>query len=176
MSGRRADRARSASEKIYEVMLLAYPKEFRREYGPHMAQAFRDLCREERRGGRLPLIKLWVRTFLDLAATAFVERSKTMRWRLLMPVALVLGLLIALVDSSPGWDDTGISATAVFGSCGILGAVHPAHAWQWVLAVGLWIPALGITLQGNYESWAALVVALAGAYSGKLVRRFVSSA
>lgn len=34
MSGRRADRARAASEKIYEVLLLAYPEEFRREYGP----------------------------------------------------------------------------------------------------------------------------------------------
>lgn len=93
-----------------------------------------------------------------------------------MPVALVLGLLIALVDSSPGWDDTGITATAVFGSCGVLGAVHPVQAWQWALAVGLWIPALGIALQGNYGSWAALAVALAGAYSGKLVRRFASTA
>jgi hypothetical protein len=142
-----------------------------------MAQAFRDLCREERRrGGRIGSIKLWTRTLLDVAVTAFVERSKVMRWRLLMPVALVLGLLIALVDSSPGWDDTGISATVVFTSCGILGAIHPAQAWQWALAVGLWIPVLGIVLQGNYESWAALAVALVGAYAGKLVRRFASAA
>ncbi|MDQ3911633.1 MAG: hypothetical protein M3305_07680 [Actinomycetota bacterium] len=99
-----------------------------------------------------------------------------MRWKFLMPLALVLGLLIALVDSSPGWDDTGITATAVFGGCGILGAVHPARAWQWALAIGFWIPALGIALQGNYESWAALAVAFVGAYAGKLVGRFVGRA
>ncbi len=98
-----------------------------------------------------------------------------MRWRVLMPLALVLGLLIAFVDSSPGWDDTGISAAAVFTSCGILGVVHPVRAWQWALAVGLWIPVLGIALHGNYESWAALAVALAGACAGKSARKFLAS-
>lgn len=92
-----------------------------------------------------------------------------------MPVALVLGLLIALVDQSPGWDDAGIAATAIFGSCGFLGALHPMHAWQWALAVGLWIPALGIA-HANYGSVLAIAFALAGAYSGKLVRRFASAA
>jgi hypothetical protein len=116
----------SISERVYEALLVAYPKEFRRAYGSEMAQVFKDLCREERRrGGASGLTRLWVRTFLDLATTAFVERSKVMKWRFLMPLALVLGLLIALVDSSPGWDDTGISAAVVFASCGILGAVHP---------------------------------------------------
>ncbi len=31
-----------------------------------------------------------------------------MKWKFLMPLALVLGLLIAFVDASPGWDDTGL--------------------------------------------------------------------
>ena len=94
-----------------------------------------------------------------------------MRWKLLMPLALVVGLLIALVDASPGWDDTGISALAVVSSCGFLGIVHPARPWQWALAVGLWIPALGSALHQNYESWAALVVAFVGAYVGALAGR-----
>jgi hypothetical protein len=81
-----------------------------------------------------------------------------MRWTFLMPLALVLGLLIALVDSSPGWDDTGITAAAVFGSCGILGALHPRRAWQWALVVGLWIPAFVIALHqttnlGRLSQW-----------------------
>jgi hypothetical protein len=166
----------SVSGRVYEALLAAYPKQFRREYGPQMVQVFKDLCREEqRRDGAFRLAKLWVRTLLDLATTAFVERSKVVKWKVLMPLALILGLLIALVDSSPGWDDTGISATAVFTSCGILGAVHPRRAWQWALAVGLWLPELGIAVQGNYESWAALAVALMGAYAGKLVRKFAST-
>lgn len=93
-----------------------------------------------------------------------------MRWKFLMPLALVVGLLIALVDSSPGWDDTRIIAATVLGSCGILGALHPRRAWQWALTIGLWIPALGIALHQNYESWAALAVALVRAYAGKLTR------
>ena len=176
MAGRRPDRAPSISERAYGVLLLAYPREFRREYGAQMAQAFEDLCREERRrGGAFGLAGLWVRTFLDLAATAFVERSGAMRWKFLMPLALVLGLLIALVDSSPNWDDTGITAAAVFGSCGALGAIHPRRTWQWALAVGAWIPALGIALHQNYESWAALAVALVGAYAGKLARSAIAA-
>jgi hypothetical protein len=171
------DRVTSIPERVYKVLLLAYPKEFRCEYGLHMAQVFRDLCQEERRrSGRIGSIKLWVRTLLDVAVTAFVERSKVMKWKFLMPLALVLGLLIALVDSSPSWDDKGITAAVVFTSCGILGAIHPARAWQWAFALGLWIPALGIVLQGNYESWAAMAVAIVGAYAGKLVRRFASTA
>ena len=120
------------------------------------------------------LAGLWVRTVFDLAA--FVERSKTMRQKLLIPLALIVGLLIALVDTSPGWDDTGISALAVLVSCGLLGAIHPVRPWQWALAVGLWPPALNIAFDQNYGSMAALAFAFAGAYAGKLISRSISAA
>ena len=69
-----------------------------------MRQAFRDLCREELgQRGINGLIRLWMRTLTDLTATALTERSETMRRKLLMPLALVVGLLIALVDASPSW-------------------------------------------------------------------------
>ena len=35
----------SVSQKLYQISLFAYPAEYRREYGPLMAQLFRDLCR-----------------------------------------------------------------------------------------------------------------------------------
>ena len=73
----------SRSGRVYEALLVAYPKEFRREYGPHMAQAFRDLYREKRSDGAWGVLRLWARTLLDLAATAFAERSKTTRGSLL---------------------------------------------------------------------------------------------
>jgi hypothetical protein len=166
-----SSRVPSVSERVYKALLVAYPKEFRRAYALHMTQAFEDLCREEqRRSGVFGLARLWVHTLLDLAATSFVERSKAMRWKFLMPLALVLGLLMALVDSSPNWDDTGITAAAVFGSRGIIGALPPRRVWQWALARGFWILAFGIALHQNYESWAALAVALVGAYAGKLTR------
>ncbi len=70
------DRTLFVSERVYQTLLLAYPKRFRREYGTQMAQTFRDLFREERRqGGAGRLVRLWVRTLLDLIVTAMVERS-----------------------------------------------------------------------------------------------------
>ena len=49
---------RSYSDHVYRVLLLAYPKEYRREYGPQMEQAFRDLRREAlRRGGGIGLAR-----------------------------------------------------------------------------------------------------------------------
>ncbi len=39
------NRTPSISGRVYEVLLVAYPKEFRSEYGSQMVQAFRDLCR-----------------------------------------------------------------------------------------------------------------------------------
>ena len=74
----RYDRALIFSERVYKTLLVAYPKEFRSEYGSQMAQAFGDLCREElERGGMAGLIKLWIRTILDLVTTALTERSSS---------------------------------------------------------------------------------------------------
>ena len=57
-------------------------------------------------------------------------------------VALMLGALIALVDASPGWDDTGVSAAMLLSASGLVGALHPARAWLWALAVGVVVFAL----------------------------------
>ena len=111
------------SERVYRALLVAYPAEFRQEYVAHMRQAFRDLCREELgHRGVNGLVRLWARTLSDLAATALTERSKTMRRKLLMYLALIVGLLIALVDASP------------------VGTTQGSPHWRWPLAAGSWAP------------------------------------
>ena len=101
---KRPERALRLSDRVYRELLIAYPAKFRQGYAAHMRQAFRDLCREELgQRGINGLIRLWMRTLTDLTATALTERSETMRRKLLMPLALVVGLLIALVDASPSW-------------------------------------------------------------------------
>jgi hypothetical protein len=97
---------------------------------------------------------------------------KTFDWLLLLG-ALALGLAIALVDLSPGWDDTGVSAAAVFAAAAAFGATRPSRAWLWALAVGLWIPVLGIVVRGNAEALIALVPALLGAVAGAAARRLL---
>jgi hypothetical protein len=98
---------------------------------------------------------------------------KVVDWLLLLG-ALALGLLLALVDSSPGWDDTGVSAAAVFAAAAAFGAARPSRAWLWALAVGLWIPVLGIAVRGNAEALIALVPALLGAFAGAAARRLLA--
>ena len=145
-----------------------------------MVQSFGDSCREEkRRGGASRLMMLWVRTVPDLTATALVERSRVVRSRwlfMLVPLALALGFAIAYVDSSPGWDDAGVSAVAVLGVSGTFGLLYPVRPWLWALAVGTWIPAYGIVREYNYATLLALVFAFAGAYGGAVVRRTLVSA
>jgi hypothetical protein len=94
--------------------------------------------------------------------------------RLLLLGALAVGLALALVDSSPGWDDTGVSAAAVLLAAAAFGAARPARPWLWALAVGLWIPALNIALGHNPGALIALVPAVLGAYAGAAARRLLS--
>ena len=94
-------------------------------------------------------------------------------WLILVPVGLAMGLAIALVDTSPGWDDTGISAVAVLAASGLLAVMQPRRPWLWALVVGLWIPALNIATHHNYGSLLALLVAGAGAYGGAFAGRVV---
>lgn len=95
--------------------------------------------------------------------------------RILLPVALLLGGLLTYVDRSPGWDDTGVMAGAIFLTSGVLGYLGPRRPWVWALALGVWIPLLGIVREQNYGSLLALVMAFAGAYAGMAKRRAFSS-
>ena len=51
MPKRDTDRASRLSERIYGLLLAAYPRRFRDAFGPQMAQTFSDLVGEERRRG-----------------------------------------------------------------------------------------------------------------------------
>jgi hypothetical protein len=94
--------------------------------------------------------------------------------KILLTVALVFGGLVTYVDSRPGWDDTGVTAFAILAVCGVLGLLGPKRPWLWALAVGLWIPLLGIVRTRNYGSLLALLIAFAGAYAGTVIRKAVA--
>ena len=61
------------SVRVYGALLLAYPPEFRRDFGKEMLQVFRDSYRAEARAGSLPAF--WFRTLWDLIVTAVKERA-----------------------------------------------------------------------------------------------------
>jgi hypothetical protein len=85
-------------------------------------------------------------------------------------LAPAVGLLIAWVDSRPTWDDTGVTAGTVFLAAAFFAALQPRHPWLWALAVGIWIPLLGLIRSHNNGSIIALAVALFGAYLGAFAR------
>jgi hypothetical protein len=94
----------------------------------------------------------------------------------LLVVALALGGLITYVDSRPTWDDTGVTAAALLVIASVLGFLGPSRPWIWALALGIWIPLIGIARTHNYSTLFALAVAFAGAYSGMAIRGWLSKA
>lgn len=97
-----------------------------------------------------------------------------MMQKIMLMFALAAGGLITYVDSRPGWDDTGVTAFAILAVCGVLGLVGPKRPWLWAIAVGVWIPLLGIAVTHNYGSVLALLIAFAGAYAGMAIRNAVA--
>jgi hypothetical protein len=103
------------------------------------------------------------------------DRTVRMKARPLTAVlavaAIVVGLVIAWVDSRPNWDDTGLTAAAVFLASAFFAALVPRRPWLWALAVGAWVPLFGIIGSRNTGSLLALAIALVGAFAGALVRK-----
>jgi len=62
---------------LYSILLLAYPRQFRREYGPQMALLLVDCQRQAR--NRPALLRLWLRALVDLVRTVPVEHLQNMR-------------------------------------------------------------------------------------------------
>jgi hypothetical protein len=58
-------------ERLFHLLLLSYPRDFRREFGPEMVQVFRDCYRAAARNhGPLGVFRLLLHTIIDLLRTA----------------------------------------------------------------------------------------------------------
>ena len=74
-----SSRVTSFSERLYRTLLVAYPKEFRRQYSEQLVQAFGDFYREElAQRGKKGLFVLWITTLSDLMVSVFSARSGTL--------------------------------------------------------------------------------------------------
>lgn len=105
-----------------------------------------------------------------LAAAAVARRELAF-----VPIALLIGLAIAYVDSRPAWDDTGITAGALLLGAGVTAAASGRRPLFWALLVGVWTPIVEITVHGQPASLAAIVFAVVGAMGGFLMRRSLST-
>jgi hypothetical protein len=141
------------------------------EVGDHLREA-RDAAM---RGGmaKSEAEKQAIAAFGD---AALIARRFTMQrsWRRalrLLPVALALGAGMAWIDSRPTWDDTGVSAVAVFAVSGALALLEPTRPWLWALVIGGWFPAISIATSGNWGAFMALGFSCIGAFAGSWTRR-----
>jgi hypothetical protein len=78
-------------------------------------------------------------------------------------------------------DDTGVEVGLLLIATFVLGWLHPRHAWQWAVLVGLWIPGAELAVRRPPMNASGLAVAgfvvlvgLAGSYLGVLARSAVS--
>ena len=93
------------------------------------------------------------------------------RQLMLLAAALVGGLAIAVVDSSPGWDSTGITAVSIGLASAGFAFVGRDRPWLWAAAIGAPTVVLGIAAGADPTIALALVFAAAGAAIGWALRR-----
>jgi hypothetical protein len=128
-----------ASERLYRVLLFAYPPAYRREYGRLMAQAYRDLCRDMvRQKGIAGLVALWFRVLADLATSAIAEHLAALREggpmmmtkkeRMLAIVAALLPLVL--------WAALGLINPRFVRQMFVR---SPAQPWGWIMAAGVFL-------------------------------------
>ena len=105
-------------------------------------------------------------------------RSMLVRRR--QPIASVLaigaGLAIAVLDSRPGWDDTGITAALLVLAAFASAAISGRRPWLWALLVGGWVPLVETLGSGQASALLALLFAAGGALAGYSLARVIPSA
>lgn len=110
----------------------------------------------------------------DLARRLVTDKA-WLRTRFMLPIALLLGLVMAIIDNQPDWDDTGVSAFAIVCVTGLMSLFEPTRPWLWAAAIGGWFPLIAISLHGNYGAVLALLIAFGAAYAGSASRRVLAS-
>lgn len=69
----------SLSKRLFQILLLAYPRDFRVAYGPEMTDFFRDCYRDTHSRGLLTVTEFWLHVIVDVIRTAPLERLETLR-------------------------------------------------------------------------------------------------
>ena len=120
-----------SAERIYRLLLRAYPPDFRAEYGREMMLLFRDQCRES----DVRTVGFWARVLYDVARSAPVLRVQAWHSRgtentrtveVIMKLAAMLTVLLGVF---------GIGNAVVEWVAGSKGAIDGRYVLAVVLAV-----------------------------------------
>jgi len=103
-------------------------------------------------------------------AGSFEKERMDMMQKVLLVIAVLLGLFLAYVDASPNWDDTGIIAGGLLLGAGLLTLLGHRRPWLVALAIGVWIPLHYIFLTQDFSMLLVLLFPFVGAYAGWAAR------
>ena len=111
-------------QRLFQLMLRAYPREFRLEYGPDMTQLFRDCYRDIQSDGLISAIAFWRRMIVDVIRTAPLERWEALERRCKIMKNLksdLIGLVACLAIIA-----------VLYPSCRWFGAYKRTHQAAWL--------------------------------------------
>src|SRR6267142_4526484 len=155
-----------SAERIYRLLLRAYPPSFRAEYGREMVLVFRDQCRD----GDVRTVGFWVRVFWDVMRSApalRVEATRTVE--VIMKLAAMLTVLLGVF---------GIVNAVVEWAAGSKGAIDGRYVLAVVLGVFASVLLLGagvaIMLRRQQAARLALLASLVSMVAARLVFPWMS--
>jgi hypothetical protein len=147
------------AERIYRMVLRAYPRAFRAKYGREMVLVFRDQCRDS----DVRTLGFWMRLFWDIVRSAPALRAEATRTvEVIMRLAAILTVLLA--------------AFGIFGAVNDWSAASQ-HAGTYVLAIVMGVAAsllllgagVAILLQQRQAARLILVASLLCFIAARLV-------
>ncbi|HYT63830.1 MAG TPA: hypothetical protein VEL50_08010, partial [Gemmatimonadales bacterium] len=120
-----------SAERIYRLLLRAYPPDFRAEYGREMVLLFRDQCQES----DVRTVGFWARVLCDVARSAPALRVEAWRERgrestRTMEVTMKLAAMLTVLVGAFGI----LNAMVEWGAA-LTGTIGGMHALALVLGV-----------------------------------------
>ncbi len=108
-----------------------------------------------------------------LIAASFEKEKKEPMQKILFAGSVLLGLLIAYIDSRPTWDDTGITVMALLAGGVLIGLLSGRRPWLFALAFGIWIPLWNIYKTHSLNLLPVLIFPVAAVYAGWALRKVI---
>jgi len=166
-----------SAERIYRLLLRAYPPDFRAEYGREMVLLFRDQCRES----DVRTVGCWARLLCDVARSAPALRVEAWRERgrestrimeVIMKLAAMLTVLVGAFGILNAMVEWGAALTGTIGGMHALALVLGVLASALLLGAGAAI--LRPTQRGLQAARLALFASLVLIVAARLLHPWMS--
>ena len=166
-----------SAERVYRLLLRAYPPAFRAEYGRQMVLLFRDQCRES----DVRSLGFWARVLSDVARSApalrvaawrarALENNRTME--VIMKLAAMLTVLLGVLGVLNAGVEWGASASQTIQQAHALSLVLGIFASMLLVAAG--VAMLSGTPRGRQAARLALLASLVIVVAARLLHPWMS--